>query len=77
VKQISPTFKKADKNLFKTRNNEDNYFLEFIDKENMMRIRNYLINSSNITGLEKNMESDLKTYNLIEITKFIDPEVIP
>ncbi len=77
VEKLSSTYRKTKDNAFKMRDDGENYMLEYIDKENMMRVRNYLISSSNIFGLSVTEEDELKTYNLIEITKFIDPEVIP
>jgi hypothetical protein len=75
VNKLSASYRIADKNSLKRVDDKGNYLLEYVDRENMMRVRNHLIYGTFIfPGTEKGVS---KLYNLIEITKFIDPEVIP
>ncbi len=74
VEKISPSFMIAKEKAFKRIDEEINYFLEYVDKPNKMRIRNYQIYARFMYGVSGDRE---KKYNLIEITKFIDPEVMP
>jgi hypothetical protein len=74
VKLLSPSYRKTKEKSFKQIDEEINYFLEYVDKPNKMRIRNYQIDAGFRYGVSGDIE---KKYNLIEITKFIDPEVIP
>ncbi len=74
VKLLSPSYRKAKEKSFKQIDQEINYFLEYVDKQNKMRVRNYQINA----GFRYGVSGDRgKKYNIIEITKFIDPEVMP
>ena len=75
VKKLSPAYAIADKGFFKKIEEERNYFLEYVDKENMTRVRNYQI-FGNFT-FPGQVGGEEKRYNLIEITRFIDKEVIP
>lgn len=75
VRKLSPTYRMADKSSFKRIDDKGNYLLEYIDRENMMRVRNYLIYGTLILPGSETGES--RKYNLIEITKFIDKEVMP
>jgi len=74
VKKITPTSIKTNNDSFKRIDEDMNYLLEYIDKPNKMRIRNYLFYARFEYGVSGEKG---KTYNLIEITKFIDKEVIP
>jgi hypothetical protein len=51
-----------------------NYLLEYVDKEKMFRIRNYLIKATLPPASPDAPES---YHNLIEVTKFYDKEAIP
>ncbi len=74
AEKISPSFMIAKEEAFMRIEEEINYFLEYVDKPNKMRVRNYQINA----GFRYGVSGDRgKKYNLIEITKFIDPEVMP
>jgi hypothetical protein len=74
VKLLSPSYRKTKEKSFMQIDEEINYFLEYVDKPNKMRVRNYQIDA----GFRYGVSGDrVKKYNLIEITKFIDPEVIP
>jgi len=75
VRKISPSYKIADSGSFKRIDEKQNYFLEYVDRENMTRVRNYLIYGTFI--FPGKTEGENKRYNLIEVTRFIDKEVIP
>jgi len=74
IVKISPSWGIAKENSFTHIDEEFNYLLEYIDKSSKMRVRNYQIDA--VFRSDKPSEKERK-YNLIEITKFIDPEVIP
>ncbi|MEE9555159.1 MAG: hypothetical protein V3W18_12785 [candidate division Zixibacteria bacterium] len=75
IVNLSNAYKIHKRRSFKRIDDEKNYLLEYIDKEDMIRVRNYLITGSNIFGIS--LTEGASICNLIEITKFIDPEVIP
>ncbi len=75
VKELSSAYRMTDKSSFKRIDDKGNYLLEYVDRENMMRVRNYLIYGTFILAGSETGES--RKYNLIEITKFIDKEVMP
>ncbi|MEE9554299.1 MAG: hypothetical protein V3W18_08390 [candidate division Zixibacteria bacterium] len=72
--KISSSYRSAKRESFRQLDDEYNYLLEYIDRPNKMRIRNYQIGVRFSYGVS---DDQAQTYNLIEITKFIDPEVIP
>lgn len=74
AEKISPSFMIAKEEAFTRIDEEINYCLEYVDKSNKMRIRNYQIDAGFRYGVSGDRQ---KKYNLIEITKFIDPEVMP
>lgn len=74
IEKISPSYVKTKAEQFKWIDEDINYFLEHLDKRNMMRIRNYQIDARFSYGIS---DDKLTKYNLIEITKFIDPEAMP
>ncbi len=75
VRKLSPSYRKTKNDSFKRIDEEKNYFLEYIDRENMMRVRNYLVDATFI--FDDSGQGTMKKYNLVEITRFIDPEVMP
>lgn len=75
VAKLMLSYPKIGDNSFRRIDDERNYFLEYVDRENMIRVRNYLITGLDIFGIVATKGT--LTYNLIEITKFIDPEVMP
>ena len=75
VGTLSVSYRKTKDDLFKRIDEEKEYFLEYVDRENMMRVRNYLVDATFI--FDDSTQGRMTRYNLIEITKFIDPEVMP
>lgn len=74
--KITPLSKalKGKEDAFRHEADSTNYLLEYIDREGMFRVRNYLMK----TVLPPSPpNSPDKFYNLIEITKFYDKEAIP
>lgn len=76
VKKLSPVYVATDKNNFRDESSNGGYFYEYIDRTKMTRIRNYFVTDYMIFD-EATKKPYNKQYNLIEITKFIDKEVIP
>ncbi len=76
VKKLSPVYVFTDKGNFRDESSNGGYFYEYIDRKNMIRIRNYFVTDYMIFD-EKTKKLYNKQYNLMEITKFIDKEVIP
>ena len=74
VKLLSPSYRNTKEKSFMRIDEEINYLLEYVDKPNRIRVRNYQIDAGFRYGVSGDIE---KKYNLIEITKFIDPEVMP
>ena len=72
--RISQSFLSVKQDEFRHVEDEYNYLLEYIDRSNGTRVRNYQIDAIFSYGVSNDQA---KLYNLIEITKFIDPEVIP
>lgn len=75
VELISPSYRKTKGKSFKQIDEERNYLLEYVDKENMMRVRNYLVDATFI--FDDTRQGETLKYNLIEVTRFIDEDVIP
>jgi len=75
-RKISPAFVRAGQEHFRKIIDEWKYFIEYIDKERLIRIRTYIIEEVTSQPSEYGSGS-LKPLSLIEITKFLDPEVIP
>jgi hypothetical protein len=61
---------------FKSAPRESPYFVEYINKERMFRIRRYHI-AEEIGMNEENRRPIMVPRTLIEITKFLDPEMVP
>jgi hypothetical protein len=75
LEKLSTSSSKPHKDSFNRIDDKGNYLLESVDRENMIRVRNHLIYGTFIfPGTDSGVS---KLYNLIEITKFIDPEVMP
>jgi hypothetical protein len=74
IRKISLSYQEAKDNAFRSIQEEYNYLLEYVDVPNKMRVRNYQIDAQFTFGVPGNKE---RRYNLIEITKFIDPEAMP
>jgi len=84
INSISPLFGKVNETKFTVRKDELNYFIQYIDREIMLRVRNYKIfewqypDPNEIPAGGRYFDyMGKKYYNLIEITRFIDKEVIP
>jgi hypothetical protein len=75
VGKLSPSYRETKDDSFKRIDEEKDYFLEYLDRDNMMRVRNYLVDATFI--FDDSRQGTMKKYNLIEITKFIDPEAMP
>lgn len=75
IKVLSPSYQIAKEGDFKEIDDKNNYLFEYIDKKNMTRVRNYLVDATFIP--DNSTDAHVQKYNLIEITKFIDPEVMP
>jgi hypothetical protein len=65
---------KSKKSKFGQESDSSNYLLEYVDKDAMIRVRNYLMNT---TLPPDPPDKPNRFYNLIEITKFYDTEVKP
>jgi hypothetical protein len=76
VRKLCPGFIAGPKDAFTQSYHGYEYFLEYIDKKNMMRIRCTFVNEGKAEWVRDRWVGG-KYYNLIEITKFIDPAVMP
>jgi len=76
IARLSPSYQIADSAAFVVKDTRSGYFCERVDRQNMMRVRNYTI--TEIPGPKSKHDlNQAWTYNLIEITKFIDKEMLP
>jgi hypothetical protein len=75
VQKLVLSYRETKEDSYKKIDEEKNYFLEYINRENMLRVRNYLVDATFI--FDDSRQAAKTTYNVIEITKFIDPEVMP
>jgi hypothetical protein len=72
--KLTPLARDIDEKEFRHESDSLNYLWEYVDRDKMFRIRNYLMKAT----LPPNPpDSPEKYYNLIEITKFYDKDVIP
>ncbi len=72
--KLTPLAKEINPKEFRHESDSLNYLWEYVDKDKMFRIRNYLMKAT----LPPNPpDSPPIFYNLIEITKFYDKGVIP
>jgi hypothetical protein len=72
--KLTPLAREINEKGFRHESDSLNYLWEYVDKDKMFRIRNYLMKAT----LPPNPpDSPEKYYNLIEITKFYDKGVIP
>jgi hypothetical protein len=72
--KLTPLAGEIDEKGFKHESDSLNYLWEYVDRDKMFRIRNYLMKAT----LPPNPpDSPEKYYNLVEITKFYDKGVIP
>ena len=76
VKKLSPTYKIAPATSFKDDSKDGTYFLEYVDRKNMMRIRSYFV-SDTFSFNERKQKFNSINYTLIEITKFLDKNNLP
>jgi len=76
IAKLSPSYQIADSNAFIVKNTRSGYFCKRVDKQNMVRVRNYTITEVSDPRNKQDMNQSW-TYNLIEITKFLDKEMIP
>jgi hypothetical protein len=74
LNKLTTLAKKIDEKGFRHESDSLNYLWEYVDKNNMFRIRNYLIKA---TLPPDPPDSPAIFYNLIEITKFYDKGVMP
>ena len=71
---ITPLSRNIKEGAFMQQLDSLNYLLEYVDKDKMLRVRNYLMKT--ILPPEPT-DSPERLYNLIEITRFYDKEAIP
>lgn len=76
VRKFSPIFKEIPGKSIRQDSLLNEYFLEYVNSNQMIRAWNYEV-VEEISHNRKTGQSETKTYNLIEITKFIDKEVMP
>jgi len=74
--KLSSNYIQADKNNFISEKDKVIYFTEYIDRDSMMRIRNYQMAKVGVSEDRAHHEGK-RYYNVIEITKFLDKEVMP
>jgi hypothetical protein len=74
LEKITPLSKEIDQKKFRTESDSANYLLEYVDKDKMFRVRNYLIKA---TLPPDSSDAPESYHNLIEVTKFYDKEAIP
>jgi hypothetical protein len=74
LQEITPLAGEIRDGAFKQQSDSLNYLLEYVNREQMIRVRNYLMDTILPPGSPNGPN---KLYNLIEITKFYDKEVIP
>ena len=84
IKSIYHSYAKGKTKIFTNKRDELNYFIQYADRENMLRVRNYQIFEWQYPDLEDIPPGQRyydflgkKYYNLIEVTRFIDEEVMP
>jgi hypothetical protein len=71
---LTPLAKEIKEGSFKHVSDSLNYLLEYVDKDKMFRVRNYLMKTVLPPDPPVGKE---KFYNLIEITKFYDKGAVP
>ena len=76
AKVIAPLYVKADTSSFIHWDNGDIYYLENINRNNFLRIRNYFMYQG-ICYDDSAHRFSRKIYNLVEVTRFIDENIIP
>ncbi|HBC45441.1 MAG TPA: hypothetical protein DEO84_00130 [candidate division Zixibacteria bacterium] len=74
LEKLTPLSKQIEIKKFRTESDSSNYLLEYVDKDKMFRIRNYLIKA---TLPPDSSDAPESYHNLIEVTKFYDKEAIP
>jgi hypothetical protein len=74
---LSPAVRFEKNDSFVAKENEYIYFLEHLDRESKLRVRNYQV-VEYWQQSDKNRDDSIgKYYNLIEITRFLDEEAMP
>jgi hypothetical protein len=77
VAQLSHAVEFKNDDSFIEKKNQYIYFVEYIDRDKMLRVRNYqIVEPWQETDKDRN-DSLGKYFNLIEITKFLDEEAMP
>jgi hypothetical protein len=74
LEKITPISQEIKEGSFRHVSDSLNYLLEYVDKDKMFRVRNYLMKTVLPPDPPDGKE---KYYNLIEITKFYDKGAIP
>jgi hypothetical protein len=77
AKELSPIVELEDNDKFVEKENNYIYFVEYVDKDRMLRVRNYQIVKYTKDEAEAKEFPKGRYYNLIEITKFLDEEAMP
>jgi hypothetical protein len=77
AKELSPAAEFDDNDRFVEMENDQIYFVEYVDKDKMLRVRNYQVVKYAQDEAEAKEFPKGRYYNLIEITKFLDEEAMP
>ena len=77
AEKLSPVVQFGDDKKFIQKQNEYIYFTEYLDRDQMIRVRNYQVIKYAKDEAEAKEYPKGKYYNLIEITKFLDKEAMP
>jgi hypothetical protein len=77
AKELSPAAEFDDNDRFVEMENDQIYFVEYVDKDKMLRVRNYQVVKYAQDEAEAKEFPKGRYYNLIEITRFLDKEAMP
>jgi len=78
IEKMSPQYISGNEEEFHKVLEKGAYFYEFVNKKSMTRVRNYHVREIYLPTGESNGDTTTeKIYHLIEITKFLDKEMIP
>jgi hypothetical protein len=76
LKNICPDYVAGNDSLFRKQAETENYFLDYVDRDRMTRVRNFFVDEG-LRPSEDGQRLIGSKYNVIEITKYIDKEAMP
>jgi len=75
--KLSPAVEFQKKDSFTEMEDDHIYFVEYMDRDRMLRVRNYQVIEYWMDEDKVKESPEGKYYNLIEITRFLDEEAMP